>query len=299
MKKEYFQGVVVPLVSPCFEDDSLDLDGLKSNLERLLKTDIRGFYINGGTGDAANLTREERLEIAEYVVPKVKAAGKLAIVHVGQTDQRTAVELARQAVELGADAVASIPPKKGWLQIVEYYQALAETGAPVIVYYIPGVTGMTAGMNELRMILNIPGVIGIKMSDFNIFLAASVKNEYPDKFVYSGFDEMVVPGLLYNADGCIGTWINLLPGMYQKIYSFVRAGKVDALKELMDEYIAFLSIGWNYGIIDTFEELMRAKGYAARCFRHPSAWNPGKVPGDVLSDLLTRLERLEKMAAAL
>lgn len=299
MKKEYFQGVVVPLVSPCFEDDSLDLDGLKSNLERLLKTDIRGFYINGGTGDAANLTREERLKIAEYVMPKVKAAGKLAIVHVGQTDQRTAVELARQAVELGADAVASIPPKKGWLQIVEYYQALAETGAPVIVYYIPGVTGMTAGMNELRMILNIPGVIGIKMSDFNIFLAASVKNEYPDKFVYSGFDEMVVPGLLYNADGCIGTWINLLPGMYQKIYSFVRAGKVDALKELMDEYIAFLSIGWNYGIIDTFEELMRAKGYAARCFRHPSAWNPGKVPGDVLSDLLTRLERLEKMAAAL
>lgn len=299
MKKEYFQGVVVPLVSPCFEDDSLDLDGLKSNLERLLKTDIRGFYINGGTGDAANLTREERLKIAEYVMPKVKAAGKLAIVHVGQTDQRTAVELARQAVELGADAVASIPPKKGWLQIVEYYQALAETGAPVIVYYIPGVTGMTAGMNELRMILNIPGVIGIKMSDFNIFLAASVKNEYPDKFVYSGFDEMVVPGLLYNADGCIGTWINLLPGMYQKIYSFVRAGKVDALKELMDEYIAFLSISWNYGIIDTFEELMRAKGYAARCFRHPSAWNPGKVPGDVLSDLLTRLERLEKMAAAL
>ena len=299
MKKEYFQGVVVPLVSPCFEDDSLDLDGLKSNLERLLKTDIRGFYINGGTGDAANLTREERLKIAEYVMPKVKTAGKLAIVHVGQTDQRTAVELARQAVELGADAVASIPPKKGWLQIVEYYQALAETGAPVIVYYIPGVTGMTAGMNELRMILNIPGVIGIKMSDFNIFLAASVKNEYPDKFVYSGFDEMVVPGLLYNADGCIGTWINLLPGMYQKIYSFVRAGKVDALKELMDEYIAFLSIGWNYGIIDTFEELMRAKGYAARCFRHPSAWNPGKVPGDVLSDLLTRLERLEKMAAAL
>lgn len=299
MKKEYFQGVVVPLVSPCFEDDSLDLDGLKSNLERLLKTDIRGFYINGGTGDAANLTREERLKIAEYVMPKVKAAGKLAIVHVGQTDQRTAVELARQAVELGADAVASIPPKKGWLQIVEYYQALAETGAPVIVYYIPGVTGMTAGMNELRMILNIPGVIGIKMSDFNIFLAASVKNEYPDKFVYSGFDEMVVPGLLYNADGCIGTWINLLPGMYQKIYSFVRAGKVDALKELMDEYIAFLSIGWNYGIIDTFEELMRAKGYAVRCFRHPSAWNPGKVPGDVLSDLLTRLERLEKMAAAL
>lgn len=73
----------------------------------------------------------------------------------------------------------------------------------MIVYYIPGVTGMTAGMPELRMLLDIPGVVGIKMSDWNIFLLRSVVLEYPEKVVYSGFDEMLVPGLLYGADGCI------------------------------------------------------------------------------------------------
>jgi dihydrodipicolinate synthase/N-acetylneuraminate lyase len=152
------------------------------------------------------------------------------------------VELARQAAALGAHAVASIPPKKPWPQIVEYYKALAAAGAPVIVYYIPGVTGMTAGMPELRMLLDIPGVAGIKMSDWNIFLLRSVGLEYPEKVVYSGFDEMLVPGLLYGADGCIGTWANLLPDLYAKVYARVRAGGTDAVKPVMDEFTAFLAV---------------------------------------------------------
>ena len=278
--KTRFGGVVAPIVNPCGEDDSLDRGALEANLTRLLATDVAGLYINGGTGDAANLTQDERLETAALLVPRLLAAGKLAIVHVGQTNQRQAVELARQAAALGAHAVASIPPKKPWPQIVEYYKALAAAGAPVIVYYIPGVTG-------------------INMSDWNIFRLRSVVLEDPEKVVYSGFDEMLVPGLLYGADGCIGTWANLLPDLYAKVYARVRAGGADAVKPVMDEFTAFLAVGWNYGIIDTFEELMRARGYAGRCFRRPSAWEPGKVEPAVLADLLARLQRLEDMAAAL
>ena len=297
--KKLFEGIVAPMVNPCFEDDSLDMEGVKKNLDRLLATDVAGLYINGGTGDAANLSQQERLDIAAYLVPRLLEKGKLAVVHVGQTSQRQAVELAKQAVELGAQAVASIPPKKPWPQIVDYYKALCATGANVIVYYIPGVTGMTASMAELRMMLDIPGVIGIKMSDYNIFLMRSVMLEYPDKVVYTGLDEMLIPGLFYGADGSIGTWGNLLPNMYTKAFAKVKAGQVDDLKPLMEEFTAFLAIGWNYGIIDTFEELMRAKGYADRCFRRPTAWNPGKVPQEVLDDLLARMDKINAMAAAL
>ena len=153
--KKVFEGIIAPMVNPCFEDDSLDMEGVKANLDRLLASDVAGLYINGGTGDAANLSQQERLDIAAYLVPKLLEAGKTAIVHVGQTTQRCAVELAEQAVRLGAQAVASIPPKKPWPQIVEYYKALAATGANVIVYYIPGMTGITATMTELRMMLDI------------------------------------------------------------------------------------------------------------------------------------------------
>ena len=299
LDKAKFYGVVAPIVNPCKEDDSLDVPAIEQNLARLLAADVAGLYINGGTGDAANLTQDERLQTAALAVPACFAAQKSAIVHVGQTGQRQAVALAEQAARLGAHAVASIPPKKAWPQIVDYYRALAAVGLPVIVYYIPGVTGMTAGMPELRGLLDIPGVAGIKLSDWNIFLLRSIVLEYPEKIVYSGFDEMLVPGLLYGADGCIGTWANLLPELYAKIFARVRAGQADAVRPAMDAFTAFLAKCWNYGVLDTFEELMRAKGWAGRCFRRPSAWNPGKVPPDVLAALMEELAALERMAAAL
>lgn len=297
--KKKFQGIIVPIVNPCLEDDNLDRESLMANLDRLIQTDIAGVYINGGTGDAGNLTEAERLEIAACLIPRLLAVDKLAIVHVGQTSQRQAVRLAEQAVHLGAHAVASIPPRKPWPQIVDYYKALAATGANVIVYYIPGLTGQTATMDQLRLILDIPGVIGIKMSDYNIFLLRSVMLEYPDKVVYSGLDEMLVPGLLYGADGSIGTWANLLPGMYTKIFSKVQAGRVDELKELMEEFTALLAICWDNDVFASFEELMRAKGYANRCFRRPSGWNPGTLPEDVWKDMLVRMDRIQAMVDAL
>ncbi|MFQ9679682.1 MAG: hypothetical protein ACLRZH_05885 [Ruthenibacterium lactatiformans] len=115
--------------------------------------------------------------------------------------------------------------------------------------------------------------------------------------VYSGFDEMLVPGL------CTARTDASAPGRICRLIYMqgirVRAGGTDAVKPVMDEFTAFSAVGWNYGIIDTFEELMRARGYAGRCFRRPSAWEPGKVEPAVLADLLARLQRLEDMAAAL
>ena len=180
MNLDHFRGVVVPIVNPCDPSDGLDEAKLLENHERLLAAPVRGLYINGGTGDAAQLTREERERAAELLLPSLKQAGRCAIVHVGQTTTRQAVALAEHAMAHGADAVASIPPRKSWDQIADYYRALAATGAPVFVYDIPGVTGMTPGMAELRMLLDIPGVAGLKLSDWNVFLLRQVKLEYPE-----------------------------------------------------------------------------------------------------------------------
>ncbi len=299
MNLDHFRGVVVPIVNPCDPSDGLDEAKLLENHERLLAAPVRGLYINGGTGDAAQLTREERERAAELLLPSLKQAGRCAIVHVGQTTTRQAVALAEHAMAHGADAVASIPPRKSWDQIADYYRALAATGAPVFVYDIPGVTGMTPGMAELRMLLDIPGVAGLKLSDWNVFLLRQVKLEYPEKIVYSGFDEMLLPGLLYGADGCIGTWENLLPDLYAAVYRLVREGRAEEARPLSDAFTAFLAAGWRYGILDTFEELMRAKGWAERCFRRPSSWNPGKIPEAALSDLLGRMEAIDALVGAL
>ena len=297
--RQRFSGVVVPIVNPCKEDDRPDWEALERNAQRLLTPQIQGFYINGGTGDAASLTRQERLDIAAYMVKAAKSAGKLAIVHVGQTTLREAVLLAEQAMTLGADAVASIPPRKGWPQVAAYYRTLAATGAPTFVYDIPGMTGMTPGMPELRTLLEIPGVVGLKLSDWNVFLACCIRREFPDTIIYSGFDEMLVPGLLYGADGCIGTWINLLPKTYAAIYRRVCAGRINEILPLMRRFTTFLAVCNVRPPLNTFESLMLAKGYAARCFRNPSAWDPNEIDSRTTDLLCRTVDELEADAGRL
>ena len=174
------RGIVCPVVSPCTSNEGVDYDSLQENLARLLRAPITGFYVCGGTGDGSRLTFAERCRTAELTIAQTRAAGRRTIVHVGQTLQRHALELAEHAMTLGADAVASVPPQGGWSETVAYYTALAAQ-APVFIYYIPGLTHVSADYDQLRQLLDLPGVAGIKVSDWNIFLIRRIKADYPEK----------------------------------------------------------------------------------------------------------------------
>ena len=252
----------------------------------------------GGTGDGSRLTFAERCRTAELTIAQTRAAGRRTIVHVGQTLQRHALELAEHAMTLGADAVASVPPQGGWSETVAYYTALAAQ-APVFIYYIPGLTHVSADYDQLRQLLDLPGVAGIKVSDWNIFLIRRIKADYPEKIVYTGLDEMVVPGLLYGADGSIGTWINLLPEFYCKLWTLAQAGRCTELNRLQTAYTEFLRKGWQFGILNAFQELMRSLGYAEKCFRAPAVWQPGSMPEPLLQELLADLDGLNALAASM
>ena len=293
------RGVVCPIVSPCSTDGGVDYDCLLENLTRLLRAPITGFYVCGGTGDGSRLTMDERRRTAELTIAQARAAGRRSIVHVGQTLQRQALSLADHAMAQGADAIASVPPQGSWEETTAYYTALAAE-APVFIYYIPGLTHVSADYSQLRRLLDIPGVAGIKVSDWNIFLIRRIKADYPEKIVYTGLDEMVAPGLLYGADGTIGTWINLLPEFYCKLWALTQAGgQCDAVQQLQTAYTDFLCKGWQFGILDAFQELMCARGYAARCFRAPSVWQPGSMPKPLLEEMLRGLDMLNALAAGL
>lgn len=294
----HLRGIVCPVVTPCRADESADYDRFQENLARLLRAPIAGFYINGGTGDGSCLTMQERQKTAELAIEQAKAAGRCSIVHVGQTLQRQAVALSAHAMAHGADAVASVPPQGGWDEITAYYTALAAE-APVFIYYIPGLTRVSADYSQLQRLLEIPGVAGIKVSDWNIFLIRRIKADYPEKIVYTGLDEMVVPGLSYGADGAIGTWINLLPDFYCKLWQLSQHGRFCELDRMQRAYTDFLCQGWQFGILNAFQELMRAKGFAERCFRAPNTWKPGTMPQALLDSMLSGLEKLNTLASSI
>ena len=296
MDMNMFKGVIAPICSPCDREEGVDYEALSRNMDKLMATDIKGLYINGGTGDGGKLTTAEREKIVETLMPALKAAGKIGIVHVGSTNLREAKAMALHAAANGAAAIASVPPRAGWNEIVKYYEQLASTGVPTIVYYMPGATGVTGGLADLRRLLDIPGVIGMKVSDWNIFFIKCLKSEYPDKIIYTGLDEMLVPGLSYGADGTIGTWINLLPEFYCKVWELNCKGEYDKLHILQDAYTEFLTGCWKYGVLDCFQEIMRYMNLSDKCFREPGSWIPGTMTRDEFENMKAQIDMLTALA---
>ncbi|MDR1062073.1 MAG: dihydrodipicolinate synthase family protein [Clostridiales bacterium] len=272
-----FGGIVVPIATPCGEDEALDEDLLGALADGLLKKGVHGMYICGGTGDGANMLPEERRRASELLLPKLRRAGRAAIVHVGQANLRTAVALAEHAGAAGANAVAAIPPRGTWGGADEYYRALAGAGLPTIVYYIPAATGMAGDFRDIAALLEIPGVEGIKVSDWNVFLIRQIKAAYPERSVFSGYDEMLLHGLSCGADGSIGTWAQIFPALYLRVYSLARAGRWSEARAWFDKFAAFLAEGWRYGILPVFEAIMARRGFP-RCFRRPLGWAPAEIP---------------------
>ena len=86
---------------------------------------------------------------------------------------------------------------------------------------------------------------------------------------------------------------------YCKLWTLAQAGRCTELNRLQTAYTEFLRKGWQFGILNAFQELMRSLGYAEKCFRAPAVWQPGSMPEPLLQELLADLDGLNALAASM
>jgi N-acetylneuraminate lyase len=151
-------------------------------------------------------------------------AGKKLIVHVGAHDLRAAVDLAQHAGRCGACAISSLPPAGDRAVVREYYRTLAqESPVPLVLYYFPvAVPTAFKAPEDLIEVCELPNVLGVKFTDFNLFLLHRLTEM--GKTVFNGYDEVLAAGLLMGAQGGIGSTYNVMPQVYLKIAEAAREG---------------------------------------------------------------------------
>ena len=294
-KTNNLKGIYAPVVSPCDDHDRLLSDVFAKNIERLYSKGINGLYVCGATGDAFSLKMEERKEMIRIACEISADRGRYVIAHVGAAHIRDSAEMAAFAADSGAAAVASIPPvNMSTSHLVEYYTEVARaSGIPVFVYHIPVLTHSHPTVEDMLRLLDIEGVAGLKLTDWNLFFMKQLKAERPDIIVYNGYDELMALGLIYGADGCIGTWVNMFPDMYVKVYKYVSEGDLTKAMLVQNAFADFLTLGWRHGIGDVFEYLMRREGHAAKCFRKPSDRMDEEVGSRIYPELKKKMDVME------
>ena len=233
------KGVIPALITPFKDDGAIYETGLKNLVEDLIESGIGGFYLTGSTGEGFLMTAEERKKVVEIVIEQT-AKRVPVIVHVGTIDTKTAEDLAKHAYDSGANAISSVPPfyyRFEFNEIYNYYKDLASAAPlPLVIYNIPATTGVEIGLPAIKKLVEIDNVMGIKYTSFNHYDMQRISEFNNGRItVFSGADEMCVSGLIMGAVGLIGSFYNLIPDLYVRIYKQVVEQKdiVSAQKNLL------------------------------------------------------------------
>lgn len=211
-----FKGAGVAIVTPMFEDGSVNYDKLKEILEEQIASETDAIIICGTTGESATMSEKEHSEVIKFAVDTV-AKRIPVIAGTGSNCTQTAIELSKQAEEDGADALLLVTPyynKATQNGLIAHYKAIAESvSLPIILYNVPSRTGCNI-LPETAAYLgkNVQNIVAIKEASGNISQVAKLKALAGDSLdIYSGNDDQVIPLLSLGGIGVISVLSNVAP----------------------------------------------------------------------------------------
>lgn len=212
-----FEGTGVALVLPMFEDGSIDYEGYKRQVQRMIDGGVKALLVNGTTGEPATIDIEDEFELTKITVEMAKGTGVKVIVGAGSNYTAQAIRKAKFNAEAGADANLVVTPyynKTSQRGLIEHYKAVAAASdLPLIMYNVPGRTGMKISVDTVVELAKVPNIVAMKDATDDIAYAMEVltRTKDMDFDLYSGCDDNILPLIAAGGKGVISVLSNLYP----------------------------------------------------------------------------------------
>lgn len=275
MKNEEMKGIYSALLTSFDADGKINEKGIREIIRHNIdKMKIDGLYINGSTGENFMLYTEEKKEIFRIVKDEVKDQVKL-IAQVGSINVAESVELAKYATELGYDAISAVTPfyyKFNFDEIKEYYETIINSvNNHLIIYSIPFLTGVNMSVEQFGELFKNEKIIGVKFTAADFFLLERMRKAYPEKLIYAGFDEMMLPAAVMGVDGAIGSTFNVNALRARQIMELAQKGDIKEALQVQHITNDLISAILDNGLYPTIKEILEAQGVHAGYCRRPMA----------------------------
>ncbi len=246
MRTEW-KGVFTALVTPFTEDGFLDEEGLAKLVQRQVNAGIHGLVPCGTTGESPSLTDEEWAKVIEITVREAKDK---AWIVAGTGTNNTAKSAARTkfASELGADGGLVITPyynKPTPAGLVRHFRFVTREnpGFPIMVYNVPGRTGVNLTPETAEELAAIPEVASVKEASGNLAQVWDVvKRIGSDVAVLSGEDGINLPIWENGGVGAVSVVSNIVPELMVEQWNAFEAGNRDRAYEIHKELEALASV---------------------------------------------------------
>ena len=224
-------GTMSAIVTPFGADGAIDQDALRALIQSQIDAGMDGIVPCGTTGETPTLTSAEYRQVVSSTVEEV--AGRIPVVAgTGSNDTRKTVETTRLARELGADGALVVTPyynKPGPAMLEAHFRRVAaEGGLPVVLYNVPGRTGINMLAETTIALSKVSGIVAIKEASGNLgqvqaILAGTDDAEFT---VLSGDDALALPMYAVGAHGLISVAGNVVPREMREIRTRFLAGDV-------------------------------------------------------------------------
>lgn len=268
------RGVIAFPVTPLKPDLSLDVPGLRKNLQRMLETPIAAIVAAGGTGEMYSLTPAEHLEVVRATAEEVN--GRIPVIAGTGFNVPIAVELAQQSARAGADAILALPPyypnadEEG---LANYYAEIGRATPLGLLVYSRDWVNPTPAWVE-RLAANVPTLACWKDGQGDLRRYQQIMNRVGDRLYWiGGAGDDCVPGYYsINIRTYTSSIATVAPKLSLKLHETASAGDSAALMRLMNSYVIPLyelrarRKGYEVSVM---KEMMNVLGFAAGPVRPP------------------------------
>ena len=231
-----FKGAGVALITPMHEDGSVNFEALKEIIEEQIEKGTDAIISVGTTGEAATLSVEEHVEVIAYTTKVVNHRIPL-IAGTGSNCTESAVELSRQAEEVGADGLLLVTPyynKATQKGLYQHFKTIAESvSIPSILYNVPGRAGMSIEAKTMAALYHDgKNIIGVKDAGGDMGKTLELMSLVDENFsLYSGEDGLILPILSAGGVGVISVLSNVAPKETHEICAKWFAGDLDGARK--------------------------------------------------------------------
>ncbi len=242
MRTPIFTGSCPALVTP-FDPQSGDInyEAFGKLIDRQIEAGVDAVCVCGTTGESATMSIREHNAAVEYCVERVNHRVKV-IAGAGSNDTSAAVYLSQHAQAAGADALLLVTPyynKASQTGLIKHYEYIADrVELPIILYNVPGRTGVSFTAETYHHLAQNPLINGVKEASGNFSLLAHTRYLCGDDFyIWSGNDDQVVSMMALGAKGVISVASNIIPETMKEMSHLCLKNDFEAASKLQIAYM--------------------------------------------------------------
>jgi 4-hydroxy-tetrahydrodipicolinate synthase len=244
-----FTGCGTALVTPFQKDLSLDEAAFRRLVRRQIEAGINFLVPCGTTGESPTLTSAEQRRIVEITIEEAQPGKVPVLAGAGGNNTAHIIEMAREFEAMGANGILSVAPyynKPTQEGLYQHFKAIASAiSLPIILYNIPGRTGVNIEPSTLARLTEIDNIVGVKEASGNISQMGVVLDLVPPKFlVLSGDDAITLPLLALGGKGLISVSSNEIPAEMTRIVALALENDFSGAREVHRRYSRLMDVNF-------------------------------------------------------